>query len=132
MNYMEQPAQILFPTNEIEGSISIMYTLRTDTSKHTDPTIQPTRLHLKQANGPVHSELNHFLIRILNSGIDVTSSGRNIDNPTRMNPQGTIVTTIPESNRANTETSSTWSAGHQFLTTGSLCVTAQFKVKVET
>ena len=47
-----------------------------------------------------HSELNHFPIMSLDSGIDVPRSGRNIDNHTVMNPQGLIVTTIQESNIA--------------------------------
>ena len=51
--------------------------------------------------GPGHSDQNHLPIGSLNSGIDVPRSGRNIDNPTGMNPQGPIVITISESNRAN-------------------------------
>ena len=103
MSDTEQPAQILLPTTEIVGSISITNTLRTYTENQTDFTIQMTIVHLKQANGPVHIDWNHFLIGFLNSGIDVTSSGWNIDNRTRMNPQGTIVNTIPEPDRENTD-----------------------------
>ena len=97
----EQPYKILLPTTKIGRSITIANTLRTDTENRTDPTIQPKILHPKQATEMVHSECNHFPIRNLNSGIDVTIYGRNIDNPTGMNPQGPIGTTIPESNRAN-------------------------------
>ena len=69
-------------------------------SNRTDPTSQPTILNLNKSTGPRHKDRNHFSIRSLNSGIDVPRSGRNIDNRTGMKPQGPIVTTIPESNRA--------------------------------
>ena len=82
----EQPAQIVFPTTEIGGSVIIANTLRTDTENWMDLTIQPTIFHLNQATGPGHNERNHFPIGCLNSGIDVPRSGRNIDNPTGMNP----------------------------------------------
>ena len=36
---MDQPAQILFPTTEIGGSVSITNTLRYDTANQADPTI---------------------------------------------------------------------------------------------
>ena len=101
MTGKEQQAQILFPTTEIGGSINIAIKLRADTANNMEPTIQPTIIHLKQANGTRHGERNHLPIGILNSGIDVPRSGRNIDNHIGMNPQGPIVTTIPESNRAN-------------------------------
>ena len=83
---MEQPAQILLPNTEIRVFVSIVDTLRTDTANQTDLTIQPTIFHLNQATGPGHNERNHFPIGGLNSGIDVPRSGRNIDNPTGMNP----------------------------------------------
>ena len=66
-----------------------------------DSTIKPTIAHLKRATVPVHSGCNHFPIGSFNSGIDVSRSGRNIDNLTGMNLQGPIVTTIPYYNRAN-------------------------------
>ena len=66
-----------------------------------DPNSQPTILHLKQVIKPVKNDRNHLPIRILNIGIDVPRYGRNIDNRTGMKPQGPILTTIPESNRAN-------------------------------
>ena len=75
--------------------------IRSDTENEMDTTIKPTIIHHKQETGTGHSDWNHFKIRILNSGIDVTISRRNIDNHTEMKPQGTIMTTFPESNRAN-------------------------------
>ena len=54
----EQPAKFFLPTTEIWGSISIANTLRIDTAHWTDPTIQPTIVHLKQATGPQHSDQN--------------------------------------------------------------------------
>ena len=81
-------------------SVSIANPFRTDIKNWTDHTIQPTIIHFKKANGPVHSDRNHFLMGILNSGIDVPRYGRNIDKCTRMNPQGPIMTTIPKSNGA--------------------------------
>ena len=75
--------------------------LRTEKVNRTDPTSQPTIVHLKQATGPGHNERNHFPIRIFNSGIDVPRSGRNIDNHTGMKPKGPIMTKISESNRVN-------------------------------
>ena len=97
----EKPDQILLTTIEIGGSVMISNTLRTDTENRTDTTIQPTIVHLRKSTGPGQSDRNHFPIGSLNSGIDVTISGRNIDNRTGMKPQGTIVTTIPESKRMN-------------------------------
>ena len=97
----EQLAQIFLPTTEIGGFVSIANTLRTETENWTEPIIQPTIFHLKQENGPGHSDRNHLPIWSLNSGIDVPIPGRNIDNRTGVNPQGSIVTTIPDSNREN-------------------------------
>ena len=91
----EQLEEILLPTTEIGGSVSIANTLRTDTDNRTDPTIQPTIVHIDQATKRVQSDQNHFPIGILNSGIGVPIYGRNIDNHTGMNPQGPIITTIP-------------------------------------
>ena len=101
MTVMEPPSQILFLTTELGGSVSITNILRTDTSNQTNPNIKPTIIHLKQAKVPGHNDQNHFPIKGSNSGIDVPISRRNIDNRTRINPQGPIVTMIPESNRAN-------------------------------
>ena len=98
---MEQLYQILFSTTEIGGSVSIANTLRNGTENLTDPTIQPTIFNLKQATGTGHSERNHLTIGSLNSGIDVPKYRQNIDNRTGVNPQGPIVTTIPDSNRSN-------------------------------
>ena len=91
----------MFLTTELGGSVSITNTLRADTVNWVDPTIQPTIIHSKQATGLGKSDQNHFPIRSLNSGIHVPRSGRYIDNCTGMNPQGPIVSTIPESNRTN-------------------------------
>ena len=82
----EQPAKILLPTTEIGGSVIIANTLSTDTENFTEPTIQPTIFHLKQATGLGHSDWNHFPIGILNSGIGVPISRHNIDNRTGLNP----------------------------------------------
>ena len=73
----------------------------TDTENRTDPTIQPTVVHLNQATGLGNSDRNHPPLISLDSGTDVPISGRNIYNRTGMNPQGPIVTTIPEYNREN-------------------------------
>ena len=75
--------------------------LRTDTVNRTDPTSQPTIFHLKQEAGTGHNDQNHSPIGSLNSCIDVPRSGWNIDNRTVIKPQGPIMTTITESNRAN-------------------------------
>ena len=97
----EQPDKILLTNTEIGGSVSIAEKLRTDTANRNDPTIKKTTVHLNKATGPGRSDRNHFPIGSLNSGITITRSGRNIYNNTGMNPQGHIVTTIPEYNRAN-------------------------------
>ena len=97
----EQPAQILLPTTEIVGSISIANPFRTETANQRDPTIQPTIVPFKQANVPGNSDHKYFPIGSLNSGMDVPRSAQNIDNLTDMNPWGTIVTTKPEYNREN-------------------------------
>ena len=90
----EQPAQMLLQTTEIVGSVSIANPLRYDTVIQTDPNIQPTIVHFKQATIPGGSDWNHLPIGSFNIGIYVPISGRNIDNRTKMNPQGPIVTTI--------------------------------------
>ena len=52
----EQLKQILLPTTEIGGSVIIANTLRTETENQTDPNIQPTIVHIKQATGEGHSD----------------------------------------------------------------------------
>ena len=101
MTGTEQLSQILLPTTETWGSVRITKTLRADTANCMDPTIQPTIIHFKQETGPGHSDRNHFPIGGLNSDIWVPRSRLIIDNHAVMNPQGHIVTTIPESNRRN-------------------------------
>ena len=98
---MEQPDQILYPTTEIWGSVSIAKKLRTDISNRKDPTIQTTIVHLNQWTELWHSGQNHLPTGSFNSVIYVFRSGRNIDNHTGINPQGPIMTTIPESTRSN-------------------------------
>ena len=97
----EQPVQILLPTTEIGGYVSITNTLRTGTAIHTHPNIQPTIFHTKKMTRTGKSDRKYFPIGNLNSGIDVPRSGRNIDNRTGINPQGPIMTTITESDGAN-------------------------------
>ena len=100
----EQPDQILLPAEiggSIKYSIGIVNPFSNGTSNQTDPTIQPIIVHLNQMNGPIHSDQRYFPLVSLDSGTDVSISGRNIDNRTGMNPQGHMVTTIPESSRAN-------------------------------
>ena len=91
----------MFTATEIGGSESIMNPLVENIANQTDPTIQPTMVHFEQPTGPRHSYQKQFSIGSFNSGIDVPRPGQNIDNFTGMNPQGPIVTTIPESNIAN-------------------------------
>ena len=90
----EQLVQILLPTTEIGGFVSIANKLRAETENWMNPTIKRTIIHFKQATIPVHSDQNHFPICSLNSGFDVPRHGRNIDNRTGMNPQGPIMTKI--------------------------------------
>ena len=94
----EKPDQVLLPTTEIRGYVSIANKLRSDTASQTNTTIQQTLFHIKKVTGLGHSDWNHFPIGSLNSGIDVPRPGRNIDKQPRMYPQGPIVTTIPDSN----------------------------------
>ena len=101
MTVIEQLAQILLTTTEIGGSISIVNALMTYIENRTDPDIKPTISHFKQETGPGYSEQNHSPIGSLHSGIGFPRYWRNIDNRTGMNPQGLIVTTIPESNGAS-------------------------------
>ena len=76
MTGMEQLGQILLPTTEIGGSVSITNTFKTETTNQTNLDIQPTILHFKNLTELEHSELNHFPIRSLDSGIDVPRTGR--------------------------------------------------------
>ena len=115
---MEQPAQILFPTTEIGGSVSIANKISSETANRIDSTIQPTIINFKQETGTGHSECNHLSIRSLNGGIDVPRCGQNIDNRTGMNPQGPIVTTIPEYNGYNNCDILTCSEGRWISPTG--------------
>ena len=101
MTVTEKTDQILFPTTEIGGYISITNALRTDKDNWRDPNIQPTTVHLNQEIGPGQSDPKKPPIGSLNSGIDVPRSGWNIYNRTGMKPQRPIMTTIPEYNRAN-------------------------------
>ena len=49
MTDTEQPAQILFPTNEIGGYVCVANTLRDDTLNWMDPTVnQPPSNSIKQ------------------------------------------------------------------------------------
>ena len=72
MTGTEQPAQILLPTTEIGGFVSIANALSTDTENHKDHTFQPTTVHLKQTTRMGHNDQNHFPIGSFNSGIDIT------------------------------------------------------------
>ena len=96
---MEQPDQILLLTTEIGGSVKysmdVENPFRTEKVNHVEPTIQPTIVYFNQVIVPRHSDWEHFPLSSLDSGTDVPSSGRNIDNRTRMTPQVPIVTTIP-------------------------------------
>ena len=75
--------------------------LRNDTVNRMDPTFQPTIVHLKQSTVRVHSDRKHVPVSSLNSDNNFPISKMNVDNHTEMKPQGPIVTTIPESHRAN-------------------------------
>ena len=59
MNGMEQPAQVLFPT-EIGGfvkfSVGITNQFRTDTVNQMEPTFQPTIVHSNQVTRSGHSD----------------------------------------------------------------------------
>ena len=105
MTSTEKPSQISLPTTEIGGSVKysmgITNPFRTNKENWTDPTIQPTIVHFNQSTVPVHRDRNHSTFGSLDSSTDVPRSRRNIDNRTGMNPQGPIVTMIPEYNRSN-------------------------------
>ena len=74
---------------------------KTYKANQMNPNIQPNIFHLIHLTGPVHSGWIHFPISILESGIDVPIYRQNIGNSNEMNPQGPILTMIPESNREN-------------------------------
>ena len=104
MTGTEQPDEILLSPTEIGGSVKysmgITKPFRTDTANWADPAIQPTIAQFKNSTVPGHSDHKNSPLDILDSGTDVTRSGWNIDNCSGMYPQGPIVSTIPESNRA--------------------------------
>ena len=80
MEGMEQPAQILFPTTEIGGSIKyftgISNSFNNDTANQMDHSIKPTIDHFKPATLLWHSDMNHFPLGSLYSGTDVPKSGK--------------------------------------------------------
>ena len=84
MTDTKQPVLILMMTNKIGGAVKHLMGIgkpfRDDTENWTDPTIQATIVHFKKAIRMRHSDWNHFILGILNSGIDVPIFGRNIDN----------------------------------------------------
>ena len=100
---MEQPDQVSF-TTEIGGSVKFLVGIanpfRTNTVNQKDPTIHPTTVQSNHTNGQWHSDQDYLHLSSLDSGTDVTTSVRNIDNRTGMKPQGPTVTKIPESNSA--------------------------------
>ena len=59
------------------------------------PTIQPTITHSNQSTGPVQSDQDYLPLGSLDSGTNFPIYRRNIDNHIGMNPQESIVTTIP-------------------------------------
>ena len=76
----EQPAQILLPTTVIGESVSTVNILRTETANRTDPTIQPSIAHIKQANKLGHSDWNYPPFRIRKSGNKMSVDfGPNVD-----------------------------------------------------
>ena len=97
--------QILLPNTEIVGAVKYLMGIanpfRTDTVNRTDPTIQPTIIQFYQSTVLGHSDRNQYLLGSFYIGTGVTRSERNIDNCTGMNPKGTFVTKILESNRAD-------------------------------
>ena len=105
MTGKKQLVKISFPNTEIGGpvkhSIGITNPFRDGIENHTYPTIQPTNIHFNQKTRQGNSDWNQFNFKNLNIGIDFSRSRQNIDNRIGMNPQGTILTTIPDSNRAN-------------------------------
>ena len=66
-----------------------------------DPTIQPIIVYSNQATKLGHINRYYPPLRILDRGTDIPISGRNIDNPTRVNQQGPIETNIPDTNSAS-------------------------------
>ena len=100
---MEQPYQFLL-TTKIGGSVKlfvgIVNPFRTRIANRIDPNIQTTIVHSNQVIGPGHSYREYLPLEVVYSGTDIPRSGKNIDNRTRMNPHGHIVTIIPEYNSA--------------------------------
>ena len=85
----------------VKLSVGIANPFRNNTENWADHTIKPTIVHFNQYTGPGNSDWDLYPLGSLDSGTDVTRSGRNIDNRTGMNPKGPIVTTILESNSAS-------------------------------
>ena len=105
MTGMKQPVHISLPTPEIEGAVNTQWVSLTHSGTTQKIVWTPLFNQLLPSSGK-WLEQDTVIgttppLRILNSGIDVPRSGRNIDNCTGMNPQGPIVTKIPEYNRAN-------------------------------
>ena len=98
-----QPGQVLFPA-EIGGSVKLVIGIANPFSNQTDNcnnlTIQPTTVKFDQATRLGHSDREYSPLGILDSGTDVRIGGsrQNIDNCTKINPQGPIGTTIREAN----------------------------------
>ena len=99
----QQLAQVLLLT-EIWGSVKLLvgidHPYRTHRENQNDPTMQPTIIHSNQSTVWIHSDQDYSPLGILDSGTDVRSlgSGQNIDNCTRVNPQGPVRTRIPDTN----------------------------------
>ena len=104
MRGTEKPDQISLTTTEIGGSVKYLMGVsnpfRTDKENLTDPTIEPSIIHFKKVTVPGHSDWKLTPFGSFDSGTDVPRSRVNIDKRTGKNPKGTIVTTIPESNRS--------------------------------
>ena len=100
MTGMEQRGRILLLT-EIGGTVKfpsgIVELFETHTANKRDPTIQLTIVHFNQLSTPGHIAWYNSPLGSLDSITGDPRSRRNIDNRTEMNPQGPIVTTIPES-----------------------------------
>ena len=75
--------------------------VRTETANWMESTTQPTIVHFNQETISGHIDCNHSPLRSLDSVTDVPRYGRNIDNYTGMNPQGPIVTMLPEYNKVS-------------------------------
>ena len=100
---MEQLDQFLLPI-ETEGyekfSVGIVYPFRTHRVTRNNLTIQSTIFQYNQATGWGKIDQYYFTLSSLKSYYDVWSGGSrgNIDNRTKVNPQGPLGTIIPETN----------------------------------